>query len=199
MRMHTLERQAEQLNHAGLAPVESVVQGAAAPPDVSWLAARAAPAERPRRPLALLVPGASPRRPRKVWPAQNYAALARSLLGDGFAVTILGGPAETAVGDVIATSAPGARDLTGRTSLAQLARLGEVARVVIGNDTGPMHLLAAAGAPAVSLFSDDSDPDLCAPRGKVRVIRCADLADLEVAPVLAAALDFAALCERPTS
>jgi ADP-heptose:LPS heptosyltransferase len=199
MRMHTLERQAEQLNHAGLAPVEPVERGAAPAPDVSWLAAQAAPADRPGRPLALLVPGASPRRPRKLWPAENFTALARSLLGEGFAVSVVGGPAETVVGEAIAVGAPGARDLTGRTSLAELARLGEVATVAVGNDTGPMHLLAASGAPAVSLFSDDSNPDLCAPRGQVRVIRSADLSELEVAPVLAAAMDAATLCGGRTS
>ncbi|MBV8682337.1 MAG: glycosyltransferase family 9 protein [Caulobacteraceae bacterium] len=199
MRMHTLERQAEQLNHAGLAPVEPVDPGAAAPPDVGWLAARAAPVERTTRPLALLVPGASPRRPLKVWPAENFASLARTLLGEGFAVSVVGGPAETVVGQEIAAGAPGARDLTGRTSLAELARLGEVAAVAVGNDTGPMHLLAAAGAPTVSLFSADSNPDLCAPRGRVRVIRSAHLDDLEVSPVVDAALDAAALCHGPTS
>jgi ADP-heptose:LPS heptosyltransferase len=199
MRMHTLERQAEQLNHAGLAPVEPVEPGAAAAPDVAWLAARAAPAERTSRPLALLVPGASPKRPRKLWPAENFAGLARSLLGAGFAVSIVGGPGEAEIAEAIAAGAPGSRDLTGRTSLAQLARLGEVAAVAVGNDTGPMHLLTAAGAPAVSLFSSDSNPDLCAPRGRVQVIRRTRLDDLEVAPVLTAALETAALCEHPTS
>ena len=199
MRMHTLERQAEQLNHAGLAPVEPVAPGGSAAPDVSWLAAGAAPVERTTRPLALLVPGASPRRPRKVWPAENFTALARTLLGEGFAVSVVGGQGEAAVGAAIAAGAPGARDLTGQTNLAQLARLGEVASVAVGNDTGPMHLLAAAGAPAVSLFSDDSNPALCAPRGRVQVIRTGDLNDLEVAPVLDAALHAATLFERPTS
>jgi len=55
----------------------------------------------------------------------------------------------------------------------------------VGNDTGPMHLLAAAGCPAVVLFSRASDPALCAPRGPcVRVLRRPDLADLDVTAVL---------------
>ena len=46
-------------------------------------------------------------------------------------------------------------------------------RIAIGNDTGPMHLIAAAGCPSVVLFSRDSDPALCAPRGPARHACCA--------------------------
>jgi hypothetical protein len=49
-----------------------------------------------------------------------------------------------------------------------------------------MHLLATAGCPSVVLFSHDSDPLFCAPRGPdVRVLRRPDLASLEVSAVLA--------------
>jgi hypothetical protein len=55
-----------------------------------------------------------------------------------------------------------------------------------------MHLIAAAGAPSVVLFSAHSDPALCAPRGRVTVLREAALADLAVGAVMAAAWrDFA--------
>ena len=60
----------------------------------------------------------------------------------------------------------------------------------MGNDTGPMHLVAAMGTPSLVLFSDDSDPALCAPRGPsgeetVRVLRVADLRALAPETVLA--------------
>jgi ADP-heptose:LPS heptosyltransferase len=58
--------------------------------------------------------------------------------------------------------------------------------VAVGNDTGPMHLIAAAGCSSVVLFSADSDPALCAPRGKVAVLRRPDLAQLTVDEVAAA-------------
>jgi ADP-heptose:LPS heptosyltransferase len=64
--------------------------------------------------------------------------------------------------------------------------LGKVALRAVGNDTGPMHLLAAAGAPATVLFSAESDPVLSAPRGaNVTVLQRADLAALDVAEVAA--------------
>ena len=55
----------------------------------------------------------------------------------------------------------------------------------ISADTGPMHLIAAAGCRSIVLFSHDSDPERCAPRGRsVTVLRRPDLADLPVEAVV---------------
>ena len=72
--------------------------------------------------------------------------------------------------------------------------LARAAAVAIGNDTGPMHLIATAGCPSIVLFSGDSDPALCAPRGPlVDVLRRPDLATLDVDTVL-----HAMAAARPT-
>ena len=56
-----------------------------------------------------------------------------------------------------------------------------------GNLLGPMHLIAAAGCPSVVLFSQASDPALCAPRGRsVTVLRKPDLSALSLEDVLRA-------------
>jgi ADP-heptose:LPS heptosyltransferase len=82
--------------------------------------------------------------------------------------------------------------LTGKTSLLELASLARRAAVAIGNDTGPMHLIAAAGCPAIVLFSRASEPALCAPRAcRVTVLRRPALEDLAVEEVLAALPDAA--------
>ena len=95
-------------------------------------------------------------------------------------------------------SAAGALDLAGRTDFAQLAGLGARAALVVGNDTGPVHLLAATGAPTLALFSGESDPALCAPRGRrVEVMRADPIADLEPAVVLRAALSLARPAPAP--
>ncbi len=100
---------------------------------------------------------------------------------------ILGSGGERPLADLVRTSVPEAVDLTGATSLSDLVRLGRASAGVVGNDTGPVHLLAVAGAPTVVLFSRASDPDLCAPRGaRVRVLRESDLSQLGIAPVAAA-------------
>ena len=177
-RMHTLDRQAEQLGRAGIAAVP--------PPDLSWAASDLVHFRLPER-ILLLVPGGAVHRPAKRWPAENFAALARRVAAAGVTPVVLGGAAEQSLGAAIAAAVPGALDLTGRTSFADLVALGGRALHAVGNDTGPMHLIVAGGAPATVLYSAESDPDLTAPRGRVRVLRRDDLARLgpeEVAATL---------------
>jgi ADP-heptose:LPS heptosyltransferase len=182
--MHPLERHAFQLQQAGIWPDAPTAPVSAPAPDVSWLIAAAA-AIPPAHPLALLIPGSAASRPLKRWPADRYGALAAALIERGFDVAILGAEPERTLAETIRESAPAARDLTGKTDFAALARLAASATIVVGNDTGPTHLAAAAGAPTVALFSSDSDPALSAPRGAVTVLRRDRLADLAVADVLA--------------
>jgi ADP-heptose:LPS heptosyltransferase len=99
---------------------------------------------------------------------------------------VIGGAAERALGAAIREACPAARDLTGETELAEVAALGRQALWAVGNDTGPVHLLVAAGAPATVLYSAASSPDLTAPRGsRVAILRQESLGDLGVEEVAA--------------
>jgi ADP-heptose:LPS heptosyltransferase len=189
--MHTLERHADQLKSAGIWPDAPTEPGAAPPPDLSWVLKKQPP-DRPvpggvkPRPFVLFVPGGSAHRLDKRWPAENFGALGRILYDRGFDVVIIGGPQESAVARAIQKQVGQARDLTGRTDFAKIAVLGAKAALAVGNDTGPLHLAAAAGAPTVVLFSSASDPELSAPRGHVAALRSESLADLPVAQVMQA-------------
>jgi ADP-heptose:LPS heptosyltransferase len=178
--MHTRERQREQLEMAGITTFP--------PPDLAWLTATAQSFDMPA-PYALLVPGAAPTRPLKRWPAGHYAALAKILADQGIAPVILGAKAEASIAAEITAACPAAIDLTGRTAFADIAALAASAAFAVGNDTGPMHLIAMAGCPCLVLFSADSDPGLTAPRGPngewPTVLREAVLADLPVDRVAA--------------
>jgi ADP-heptose:LPS heptosyltransferase len=171
--MHTTERQREQLEMAGIT--------AFPPPELDWLEDDVSGLGLPPR-FALLVPGASPGRPGKRWPAERFATLAAGL---DMPVAVVGGRAEAPLAATIAAAVPGrCIDLTGRTSLVGLGAVARRAAFAIGNDTGPTHLLAAAGCPTLALFGAESDPALCAPRGPaVAVLRHTRLAALEVAEV----------------
>ncbi|MCR5874557.1 glycosyltransferase family 9 protein [Phenylobacterium sp. J426] len=194
--MHTLERQADQLMYAGIWPDAPTEPGTAPAPDLSWVL-RQAPAERPvpggvkPRPYVMFVPGGSAHRMDKRWPLEKYAELAKILYSRGFDIVIIGGPQETTLAHAIQRHTPRARDLTGRTDFGRVAILGAKAALAIGNDTGPLHLAAAAGAPTVVLFGKSSDPTLSAPRGRVAILQADNLADLSVAQVAQAANSLA--------
>ena len=178
-RMHTIERQAEQLAVCGITFVPA--------PDVSWLRADISRFATGRR-FALLVPGGAAHRPEKRWPAEHYAQLAWRFQGAGLRPMLIGGAAEQPLNAGIARSCPKAIDLAGQTSLAELAELARRAEAAVGNDTGVMHLAAAAACPSVVLFSAASDPARSAPRGTaVTVLKSARLADLGVDEVASAA------------
>lgn len=190
--MHTLERQADQLKYAGIWPDAPTEPGSAPPPDLSWVL-RKAPQERPvaggvmPRPYVLFIPGGSAHRLDKRWPVDRYGELGKILYDRGFDIVILGGPQESAEARQIQRYVGKARDLTGRTDFARIAILGAKAALVVGNDTGPLHLAAATGAPTIVLFSRASDPNLSAPRGHVAVLQADNLGDLAVASVAQAA------------
>jgi len=175
--LHICEREARQLALAGV-PRPGL-------PDLSFLTADLDALDLPPR-FALLVPGGSAHRPGKRWPAEHYAALAHRLLKRHIVPLLLGAEAERNEIAAIAAEVPGARDLCGRTSLEALAALGREAVMAVGNDTGPMHLIAAAGAPSLVLYSKESDPAKIAPRGPaVKTLRRESLAELTVEEVVA--------------
>ncbi|GIX50652.1 MAG: glycosyl transferase [Limisphaera sp.] len=113
----------------------------------------------------VLVPGCSPHRPQKRWPAQNYAQLARRLFETGLEVLLVGTSADRDATERIKHEEPRVRDLTGQTDFGQLAELARRATAVVGNDTGPIHLMAAVGAPTLVLYSGESDPRRMLPPG----------------------------------
>ncbi len=179
-RMHTVDRQAEQLRRAGIEPVS--------PPALDWLP--------PPGPLAarfaidgdfaLLAPGGVAHRPGKRWPARCYGEIAAWLDDGGLRPVLIGGADETPIHDIITAACPAARSLAGVTSLLDIAALAGGARLALGNDTGPMHLAALAGCPSVVLFSEYSDPALCGQRGDgVSILRHRPLAALAVDEVRA--------------
>jgi len=177
--MHTADRQREQLRLDGITHFPA--------PALDWLDADVTRFALPEE-FALLIPGASPKRPAKRWPIERFATLSLPV-----PAVVVGGPAEA----TLAAAIPGVIDLTGRTDLPTLAAIARRAAVAIGNDTGPTHLVAVAGTPTVALFGDDSDPALCAPRGAaVTVLRHRPLADLPVEAVRAAALALTSTATR---
>jgi ADP-heptose:LPS heptosyltransferase len=176
--MHSIERQDEQLAMAGIPSVPSA--------DLSWVTADIARFDLDER-YVLLVPGGAAHRLAKRWPGARYAELACTLAGQGMQPVILGSNAEAPLAQEIMSSCSSAKDLSGQTDLADIAVLAREAAGAVGNDTGPIHMTAAAGCPTVVLFSAASDPALTAPRGtEIEILQRDNLADLSVESVAAA-------------
>jgi ADP-heptose:LPS heptosyltransferase len=197
--MHTLERQADQLAIAGIGPDQYPAL------DLGW-----ANTDISRHafvggedPYVLLVAGGSARHPEKRWPAERYGELALALAGQGFIPVVVGTQEEAEACAAVAAASATAVNLCGDSPLLKVMALARGAHAAVGNDTGPMHLIALMGCACVSLFSAASMASMNRPRGPyegpgvlppppgggsetVTVLAEDDLSQLSVARVLAA-------------
>lgn len=177
-RRHVALKLDEQLRAAGLSGLLD--------PDISWLGGEVARYRLPRD-YVLLAAGSAPRRPEKRAAPECFAGVAQHLAARGFAPVLIGTGQEGAAIARIRALCPAAIDLSGRTGLGDIAALARGARGAIGNDTGPMHLIALAGCPSLVLYSAASDPARVAPRGRrVESLQCDRLDRLDPASVIAA-------------
>ena len=105
------------------------------------------------------------------WPPPSFAELATRLARErGLAVVLIGSQPETAYTEQVRSLAVAAGDapvvsLAGALSLPELAALLAGAAAVVSNDSGPMHLAAALGAPTLGLFGPET-PVMYAPLGR---------------------------------
>jgi lipopolysaccharide heptosyltransferase II len=107
-----------------------------------------------RTPIAALAPGAA-YGVSKRWPPASFAALAGELAAAGLRPIMVGSTADVATGRDVESALGGAGtvlNLIGRTDLPTLAGVLATARVLVSNDSGPMHLGAALGVPVTALF-----------------------------------------------
>jgi heptosyltransferase-2 len=106
-------------------------------------------------PAVAIAPGA--RWGTKRWPAERFAAVADALAADGYAIVLCGGPSDR---DAFAAFRAAARarvaaDLSFLPIDALAAAIAEV-RLLVACDSGPVHLAAAVGTPALALFGPTS-------------------------------------------
>ena len=135
-------------------------------------------------PYALIVAGSAPSRPEKRWDAQNYADLCNALVAKNIQPVLIGTQDEKDITDTIHQLCPDCVNLSTQTSLFDIITLGRHAQYAIGNDTGPMHMVAPTGCNTLVLFSRHSNPTRNAPMGKnVQTIQVNDFSDLSVKDV----------------
>jgi ADP-heptose:LPS heptosyltransferase len=174
----------------------AAVLGLDTPPlPVAWTApadrARAAALLPAGRPVVALGPTANWEG--KIWPPTRFVALYRALSAElgGAVPAILAGPGdyERALAAPVLDALPEAIDLCGALTLPEAAACLARSALFVGNDSGLMHLAAAAGAPTLGLFGPTPAAEY-APAGRCAaavVSPTAAMADLTVGAALAAA------------
>ncbi len=105
--------------------------------------------------LAILNPGGG--WASKLWPAERFGQIARSLRASGLRPLVSWGPGEQALADRVVAASRGAAERSFPTSLLDFVELARRARLVIAADTGPLHIACAVGTPVVALFGP-TDP-----------------------------------------
>ncbi|PIQ82812.1 MAG: hypothetical protein COV76_01485 [Candidatus Omnitrophica bacterium CG11_big_fil_rev_8_21_14_0_20_64_10] len=108
-------------------------------------------------PMIALVPGGGAswgeRASLKQWPVRHYAALIDALQGEGRSLALIGDPTDELIcRDLLRRSPRPPILLPPAPDLMTLAAILRRCRLVIGNDSGPLHLAAAVGTPTVTIF-----------------------------------------------
>jgi heptosyltransferase-2 len=105
----------------------------------------------PGAPTVALHPGSAWQTKR--WPAERFGAVARALAVDGMQSFVIGVESDVALGQrVQAEGGPRIANLCGRTGLGVLKALLSRTRLLLTNDSGPLHVAEALGTPVVAVF-----------------------------------------------
>lgn len=112
----------------------------------------------------------------KRWFPTRFAEVASGLVQDhGARILLVGGPGEASIGREIeeAVQAPRTEvlNMVGRTTVRQLVALLSRCRLLITNDSGPMHVAAALGVPLVALFGPTDHTTTSPLTDKWRMVR----------------------------
>lgn len=119
---------------------------------------------------AVIVPGA--RWDTKIWPAERFGKVASML---SLHSVVIGSKKDIALAEkVVALSQGKALSVAGNTTLGELVALMRGAKIVISNDSGPMHIAAGFNIPVVAIFGPTS-PQRTGPYGKGHIVIKSDL------------------------
>jgi heptosyltransferase-2 len=134
------------------------------PPEAERSAAEPLVAWAGGAPLVAIIPGAA-RGPAKRWPERHFVQAGRELAAEGVRLVALGAPSEAELcGRVAGGIGASCLSMAGNTTLAQMAACLRRCRAAVTNDSGGMHMAAAAGTRVIAVFGL-TDPAKTGPMG----------------------------------
>ncbi|MDM8561471.1 lipopolysaccharide heptosyltransferase II [Candidatus Parabeggiatoa sp. HSG14] len=112
--------------------------------------------DEPSHSVLALCPGAE-YGPAKCWPVEYYATVAKRKISEGWKVWIFGSEQDVSLGEKIQSAAgEDCTNLCGKTSLPEAIDLLSLARTIITNDSGLMHVAAALDKPLIAIYGSSS-------------------------------------------
>lgn len=121
------------------------------------------------RKLVAFGPGS--KMPSKIWPLENYAELGRLLIHHfDIYPLVFGGPEDCSLGQKLLVSWGKGINAAGVLSLKEASVTIQRCSLYVGNDTGTMHLAAAAGTKCVAIFSSRDIPGKWDPYGSGHIV-----------------------------
>lgn len=169
---HEIDYWLDVVGLLGAATANRAMEMAVSPDDDRWAEEQVAPLAG-CGPLIVIHPGSGGFSVARRWPAAHFAAVADALAEQGGQIILVGAPTDGADAVKTAMRSP-ALDLTGQTSLHQLAALLHRANLFIGGDSGVSHLAATAPIPMIAIFGP-TNAAAWGPQGQNRVILQADI------------------------
>ena len=154
--MHTIDRQKEQVELSNIK--FSTMK------DFEWLSDKNI--NIPNSKYALIVPGGSKSRPYKRIPKFVYEKIINFLLKKKIKPILVGSVDDKKICLQLSLISKEILNLCAKTSVGQIFFLAKYSVVSVGNDTGPMHIIARANNKTLVFFTKFSVAKLCKPTGK---------------------------------
>ena len=111
-------------------------------------------------PFVVVHPAVGPFSRARTWPLERFVAVTRRLRGEaGIPVVVVGSAEDAATGRALGEE--GAVNLAGQTSFAEVAALVDGSALVIGSDSGIVHLAGVLGRPLVAIFGPSNAGAWC--------------------------------------
>lgn len=153
--MHTMDRQREQLKLSNVIFKKKI--------NLNWLYPST---KKDNEKIALIVPGGSKKRLYKRIPIEIFATIIKFLITKKIKPILIGSEDDFLVCEKLFKIFPTIKNYCNKTDLLKIAQMSKQATISLGNDTGPMHIIARGDNPTLVFFTEHSNYKLCGQQGK---------------------------------